>query len=247
MGNQTTVKHSRPLNAAGTDGKTTVNRPRGTGHPGRPLGNHDEKRAELLDAAIAVTVEEGYARASMRRVAQRAGCTTGAVTYYFSNKEELGVAIAHNLFDRFEELLSASENQDDLGLLVEKWFDWAKSDKADLWLALFQLLAHAKQEPAFAEIVERRYIMFREMLTSKLAHGQFQGTVRRDIPAPALADQSNDRRLDGIDANRSGPIYRRGCTSVEGVLDRSVTPPPVRLPALAQSIGIDASSCRNRP
>jgi AcrR family transcriptional regulator len=189
MGNQTTLNHSKSLSAAGIDGKTTGNTSGGSGHPGRPLGNHDEKRAELIRAAIAVTVEEGYARASMRRIAQRAGYTTGAVTYYFSNKEELGVAIAHNLFDRFEELLSASENQDNLRVLVEKWFDWAKSDKADLWLALFQLLAHAKQEPAFAEIVERRYLRFRQVLTSKLANGQSQGTVRRDIPAAELADQ----------------------------------------------------------
>ncbi|WP_228395933.1 helix-turn-helix domain-containing protein [Streptomyces sp. RB17] len=52
---------------------------------GRPTGDHAAKRAELVNAAASVIAQEGYANASLRKVAQRAGCTTGAVTYYFAN------------------------------------------------------------------------------------------------------------------------------------------------------------------
>src|SRR5690606_29762340 len=63
---------------------------------GRPAGDRTAKRAELLKAAASVIAQEGYTGASLRKVAQRAGCTTGAVTYYFANKRELVVALAES-------------------------------------------------------------------------------------------------------------------------------------------------------
>ncbi|RFC75034.1 TetR family transcriptional regulator C-terminal domain-containing protein [Streptomyces sp. AcE210] len=52
-----------------------------------------------------------------------------------------------------------------------------------------QLLAHARYEPAFVALIERRYARYREVQTSILAAGQAQGTIRDDIPADLLADQ----------------------------------------------------------
>ena len=76
---------------------------------GRPVGDHNAKRAELLSAAITVIAHEGYAGASMRKVAQQAGCTTGAVTYYFANKEEMVTAVAQSLFDEIDTLLEINQ------------------------------------------------------------------------------------------------------------------------------------------
>ena len=56
---------------------------------GRPVGDHDEKRNELLCTAINLLVTDGYAGLSMRNLASKAQVTTGAITYYFSNKSEL--------------------------------------------------------------------------------------------------------------------------------------------------------------
>jgi AcrR family transcriptional regulator len=142
-----------------------------------------------MAAAIAVTAQEGYAGASMRKVAKYAGCTTGTVTYYFANKEEMDMAVAHTIFDRFDDLLASGHESADIKILIEQWFDWARLDEGDLWLALFQLLAHARHETAFADIVQRRYKQFRQTLTYKLERGQAHGFVRNDIPADLLADQ----------------------------------------------------------
>lgn len=54
---------------------------------GRPIGDREAKREALLRAASSVIAEEGYASASLRKVAKSAGYTTGAVTYYFANKK----------------------------------------------------------------------------------------------------------------------------------------------------------------
>ena len=91
---------------------------------GRPVGDHNAKRAELLAAAIAVIAEDGYAGASMRKVAKHAGCTTGAVTYYFANKEEMVSAVAQNLFDKVEALMEINREQLDIKSLIQQWHQW---------------------------------------------------------------------------------------------------------------------------
>ncbi|SFQ29188.1 transcriptional regulator, TetR family [Pseudomonas sp. NFPP07] len=156
---------------------------------GRPVGNRDEKRTELLTAAIAVIAQEGYAGASMRKVAQHAGCTTGAVTYYFANKEEMVTAVAQSLFDQIDTLLEGNQEQVDIKSLIEQWLSWMRVDEPNGWLAWFQLLAHARHEPAFASIIKQRYALFRQVLTSMLETGQEQGKIRSDIEADLLADQ----------------------------------------------------------
>lgn len=53
-------------------------------------------RAALLDAALDCIVEEGYANATTRRIAERAGVTPGALQHHFASKAELlGQAIRH--------------------------------------------------------------------------------------------------------------------------------------------------------
>jgi TetR/AcrR family transcriptional regulator, transcriptional repressor of aconitase len=156
---------------------------------GRPAGDHEAKRAELLTAAISVIAQEGYAGTSLRKVAQHAGCTTGAVTYYFANKEAMITAVTQSLFDEFDTLLEASQDRIDIKAILEQWLDRTNANDSDLWLVLFQLLAHARYEPAFAAVIQRRYARFRHMFTSILARGQSQGTIRSDISADLLADQ----------------------------------------------------------
>lgn len=156
---------------------------------GRPVGDHEAKRAELLKAAISVIAQEGYAGASLRKVAKHAGCTTGAVTYYFANKEEMITAVAESLFDEFHTLLEAGQERIDIKAILTLWLDWTKAEDSDSWLVLFQLLVHARHEPAFANVLQQRYAQFRQMFTSMLERGQSQGKIRSDIPADLLADQ----------------------------------------------------------
>lgn len=156
---------------------------------GRPTGDHNAKRAELLSAAIMVIAQEGYAGASLRRVARQAGCTTGTVTYYFANKEEMVAAVAQNLFDEIDTLREINQTRIDLKAIVGQWLDSMNGDEPNSWLAWLQLLAHARHEPAFASVIKQRYARFREVFTAVLKEGQSLGLIRNDIAAEMLADQ----------------------------------------------------------
>jgi AcrR family transcriptional regulator len=68
-----------------------------------------QRRRQIMDAVVACVAEEGIEGATMRRVAERAGVSTGMVTYYFRNKEELIdatiAAAAKDLAERVEEMV----------------------------------------------------------------------------------------------------------------------------------------------
>jgi AcrR family transcriptional regulator len=156
---------------------------------GRPVGDRDAKRTELLGAAISVIAQDGFAGASLRKVAERAGCSTGTVTYYFANKEEMMAAVIENQFDVFDAMLRGDDKGIDIRGGFKRWLDSLSATGPVEWVATFQLLAHARHEPALAAVYQRRYARYRDVFTAMLAKGQRQGTIRKDIPADLLADQ----------------------------------------------------------
>lgn len=66
-------------------------------------------RDAILDAAEVVFREKGVARTRLEDIAQRAGCTRGAVYWHFKNKTDVLLAMSDRitlpLYDSFESLL----------------------------------------------------------------------------------------------------------------------------------------------
>lgn len=154
---------------------------------GRPVGDREAKRKELVRAGIAVLADLGYAGTSLRKVARRAGHTTGAVTYYFDNKQTMIGQILGYVFDQYDEYLQKDEMIVDVKEAIRQ--SLVANSELDLWSAQFQLLAQARHDPAIAQVYQRRYADYRETFTAILASKQRHGTIRDDIPADLLADQ----------------------------------------------------------
>ncbi len=57
---------------------------------------------DILDSAKDVLVESGFSGLSYRAIAKRAGITIGNISYYYGSKDDLLVALAEYLFDRWE-------------------------------------------------------------------------------------------------------------------------------------------------
>ncbi len=52
---------------------------------------------KLLDAATEALIEDGYAAASVQNVCDRAGLSQGALFRHFATREELMVAVGHDV------------------------------------------------------------------------------------------------------------------------------------------------------
>jgi len=59
------------------------------GRPVRPIDKYDARRAQLAESALLTLGELGYARTSLREIAQNSPFSHGVVHYYFSSKAEL--------------------------------------------------------------------------------------------------------------------------------------------------------------
>src|SRR5215510_743370 len=160
---------------------------------GRPVGDRDAKIGELLQAARKVIAREGCAAASIRKVAQHAGYSTGAITYYFADRDDLLARLVADVFDDFDQWLDdpAADGLNGIRAMIE--LQLLRGDGRDqrqlarqVWL---QLLIHANTDRKLANVIERLYGRFRDRLAALIARAQAEGAVRRDFPADQLADQ----------------------------------------------------------
>jgi AcrR family transcriptional regulator len=71
--------------------------------PRRPQQRSLETRERLVDAALLVFAEHGFAGASTREIARRAGVALAALPYHFTTKEALWQAAADRIFARLRE------------------------------------------------------------------------------------------------------------------------------------------------
>jgi AcrR family transcriptional regulator len=70
-----------------------------------------ERKVQILEAALHVFAEEGYHSASVSKVAGKAGVSKGLMYNYFHSKEDVLRALMSELFDHAMSLLKIEENE----------------------------------------------------------------------------------------------------------------------------------------
>ena len=153
-------------------------------------GGRDAKTGDLLQAAREVIAREGCVAASIRKVAQRAGCSTGAITYYFADRDDLLARVVEDVFDDFDQWLDLDDGLEGIRAMSEyqllrRGAPRYQQQARQVWL---QLLVHANTDAKLATVIERLYGRFRERLTLLVAQAQKRGSIRSDFPADLLAD-----------------------------------------------------------
>ena len=60
----------------------------------------EARRAQIIDCAIDVIAELGFAQASLSQIAKRAGISAGVISYYFAGKDDLIREVAGHVFQK---------------------------------------------------------------------------------------------------------------------------------------------------
>ena len=140
-----------------------------------------ERRLEVAEAAWRVIVREGLDRTSMRAIAQEMDCTTGVVTHYFRNKQELILFALHQVTERLQELMQqASAEQEGCDRLVAM-------------LSSFLPIDQARQEILRVWVAFLGYAVGREELMAD--HQRSAGELRRVI-IQELTELQNQGEID---------------------------------------------------
>lgn len=69
------------------------------------MDNNKETKERLIESARAEFSEKGYTKASLRKICADAGVTTGALYFFFKDKEDLFAAIVEQPFDELKKIL----------------------------------------------------------------------------------------------------------------------------------------------
>jgi AcrR family transcriptional regulator len=113
------------------------------------------RRDQLVDSAIQLIAEQGHARASLSRIAKRAGVSKAAVLYYFKTKDDLLDAVLARVLGGLKAQIESSVRS--TADPVEAVFAYLRSMVAYLTAnpAHVRLIAEA---PAIAELAGHPYV-----------------------------------------------------------------------------------------
>jgi TetR/AcrR family transcriptional regulator len=143
----------------------------------------EARPGELLDAALALFVEKGFAATKVEEVAARAGVSKGTLFLYFQNKEELFKAVVrqnisghfkewNNLFDTFE-----GSSAEMVGICLNSWWNLVGATPASGITKL--MLCEAGNFPEIAafyqqEVVQPGQTLIRRLLQRGVDSGEFR-------------------------------------------------------------------------
>jgi AcrR family transcriptional regulator len=71
----------------------------------------EDRRREILEAAIRCFSREGFHRATVHDVVKESGMSLGAIYNYFASKEEIIEAIAEDRWERERKLFAAAQRE----------------------------------------------------------------------------------------------------------------------------------------
>ncbi len=74
-----------------------------------PRKRGDDTRAKIIDETVCCIVEEGFAAATAKHVAERAGVTWGVIQYHFGDRNGLLMAVVDDGVARLVDSLSSAE------------------------------------------------------------------------------------------------------------------------------------------
>jgi AcrR family transcriptional regulator len=195
---------------------------------------HEQKRGEILHAAIRCFARDGFRGASTTDICTEAGISPGHLYHYFASKQaiieamiDLGLAYAA---ERLEKILAAPD-------VIEALL--ADIEEACLRLRPTQVLnmdglAEAARNPEFAKIIQRHTDAFRRLWADFLRRAQDQGRMDPGLDA----DTTANILIALIDGSRALPIrnpkldVRQHVEHLRTMLVRFLSPPEAQSAAV---------------
>lgn len=150
----------------------------------------DVRRQEILDAAVAVVVERGFAATRVADVAALAGTSTGTVHYYFPTKADLLDAAFRHASDRarvrHRAVLDAEHDprQQLLALVEMQTPEGAVADEWSVWLEFWN---EARRRPDWRERNREIYADWVGWLAEIVRQGVAGGHFRADVDVDGFA------------------------------------------------------------
>jgi AcrR family transcriptional regulator len=147
----------------------------------------EERRAQIIEAALGCFSERGYHATTMDDLVSASGLSKGSLYWHFKSKEDVFLALfdhmAFELFGRVDEAVESGGVEvvpllrRELGVFLERF-----GAERTLLLAWTEFLAHPRGRERMAEI----YRLSREKFAALIRQGIATGELR-DLPVESVA------------------------------------------------------------
>ncbi len=165
--------------------------------PGRPRKNgkvSDNQRKEILDAAILLFQEKGYANVSMVSIAQASGLSQSSLYYWFKSKRDIVRALAEANSASLRKAYEACGTEENIALCLYKVLFADTKNLCDLSFDFFLVENVAfSQQDSFGEFFKSYQELF-NFIENLIVQGKERGVFVVDDPksAAALALATNE-------------------------------------------------------
>lgn len=180
--------------------------------------DHEERRAELGAAVWRLAARDGLEAVTVRRVAEEAGWSTGAVVHYFSDKEELLLFAFQTVADRVGRRVATAREEAGEPLELARALlaiglplDDERRDETRVWFAFLGL---ALTRPPLARAQRLAYDAWRRLVADALRDAREQGDIEEDVDVEREA-AALVALVDGLAVQAS---FDPGCLDV-GLVD----------------------------
>lgn len=196
---------------------------------GRPSGaDGDQTTGRIKAAAIHYIAEAGYANATMKAIAERAGVTSAAIYYYYRSKEALAVEALESVLDEMIARLIAAGNRGSglvarLTSVLEEAIACTQ-DYPDVTRFEMSLSFETARHPDLSEVRAKRRrqeeALYRKLVDAAIADGE----VPADIDAQAIVDTitSLSWGLTYLSATEPAERHQRAVRAVEDLFARGL-------------------------
>ncbi len=146
--------------------------------------SYEDRRIEVAKAAWQVIIREGLDRTSMRAIAQELGSSTGVVTHYFRDKEELILFALGLVFENVAaEMEARSQGQQGIDRLEQMMFVALPLEQIDRddWKVWVAFLGYSIGREHLVKEHRKRYDLLRQIISQELADLQTAQLIRADL------------------------------------------------------------------
>ncbi|HEY6274985.1 MAG TPA: TetR/AcrR family transcriptional regulator [Streptosporangiaceae bacterium] len=152
-------------------------------------GTADQRREQMLRAALEVMAERGYPETRIADVAERAGTSPALVIYYFKTKDQLlteAIRFAEDNWyatgtSRLARIATAAGRLEEL--VAMSCLPEADADPASSWVHWLDLWAQSARHPEVAGVRQKFDERWRETISSLVLEGQEAGEFGPVDPA----------------------------------------------------------------
>jgi len=155
-------------------------------------GTADQRREQMLHAALVVISERGYADTRIADVADRAGVSPALVIYYFKTKDQLLTEAIRYYEDhwysegqrRMAEMTSAADRLEEIVAMSS--LSVADPEPESSWTLWLDFWAQAARHAEVASVRRKSDQRWRELIAELVRQGQNAGEFR-DVDVPTFA------------------------------------------------------------